>query len=141
MAGPTNRKVIAGPRPAPFLVDAGEERQNGARADRQHEPPQGRGRIGHVLRGRAAQVARDGLFGHQRSQRAGDEEGRQQAQQHVRGQVRRQTAQARLQQLQNERDCIHESCSNLQTMTSTSRPNRSSPCASAKKRRRIQSAT
>ena len=84
------------PQPSALFVDAGKEGHDGAGAHGQHAPRQRRRRIGDVLGRVAPQEARDGLFGHQGRQAAGDEKGRQQAEQDVRRQVGGQVAQATL---------------------------------------------
>ena len=85
-----------------FAVNAGEQRHDGARADRNQRTGQGGGRVGNIGGGVPAQPARDAGFRDERRHGAGDEEGRQQAQQHVCGQVRRQASGSAVQQCQQQ---------------------------------------
>ena len=92
-----------------LLVDAGEERNDGARAHRQQRTRGGGGRVGHGLAGVAPEEAGDGLLGDQRRHRAGDEEGRQQAQQHVGREIGGQIAQTAIEDGKNPgRQRIHD---------------------------------
>jgi len=70
-----------------LAVDAGEQRDDRARADREHAAGERGGRIGDALGGVAPQIARDRFLRHQRRQGPRDEERRDQAQEHVRGEV------------------------------------------------------
>jgi hypothetical protein len=85
-----------------LAVDAGKQRHDGAGADRQQRAGSGGGRIGDMGRRAAPEPARDAGLRDQRRHRAGNEEGRQQAQQHMRGQIGRQAAGAAMEQFQHE---------------------------------------
>ncbi len=84
--------------------DPGKQRNDRARADGEQRPGGGSrgvgGRPGRV----AAEEAGDGLLRDQRRHRPGDEERRQQAEQHVRGEVGGEVPQAALEQGRAERD-------------------------------------
>ena len=85
-------------QPGALLVDARKEGHDGTGAHSQNEPSQRCRGIRDVLVGFAAQIAGDGFAGHQGSQPTGDKERRQQAEQHVCGEIGGQVAQATLKQ-------------------------------------------
>ena len=70
-----------------LAVDAGEQRDDRARADREHAAGERGCRIGDALGGVAPQIARDRLLRHQRRQGSRDEERRNETQEHVCGKV------------------------------------------------------
>ncbi len=84
------------PNPGAFLVDPGEERNDGAGAHCQHRAGQGRRRVRDHLGRVAPQEARDGVLGDQGGHRPRDVEGGQEAQQHMCSQVGCQVARAAL---------------------------------------------
>ena len=69
--------------PGAALVDAGEERQHRARADRQDGARDGGHRVRHPLAGARAQVAQHRRLADEQPDGPGDEERRHQAEQHV----------------------------------------------------------
>ncbi len=88
------------PQPGTFLVDAGEQRHDGAGAHRQQRAGRRRGRVGHAVGRATAQPARDAGLGNQRGHGAGNEECRQQAQQHMGREVGGQVAGPAIHQVQ-----------------------------------------
>ena len=71
------------PETGAALVDAGEERQHRAGADRQDGARHRGHRVGHELARDGAQVLHDRALADEDADGAGDEEGRHQAEQHV----------------------------------------------------------
>ncbi|MYZ54203.1 tRNA (adenosine(37)-N6)-threonylcarbamoyltransferase complex dimerization subunit type 1 TsaB, partial [Malikia spinosa] len=71
------------PEAGALAVEAGKRRHEGAGADRQQRTGSGGGRIGDMGRRAAPEPARDAGLRDQRRHRTGNEEGRQQAQQHM----------------------------------------------------------
>ncbi len=94
------------PQSRALLVDAGKEGHDRARADGEHKTAHRRRGVRDPLGRVAAQVLCDRFLGYQCGQCASDEKGRQQTEQHVRGQVGRQRAQPGLQQLNGIRQDV-----------------------------------
>ncbi len=80
------------PQPGSFLINARKKRDDRAGTNRQQETRRSRGRVRDESRGVAPEVTRDGFLGDQRGHRSRDVKSRQEAQQHMRGQVSRQVA-------------------------------------------------
>jgi hypothetical protein len=85
-----------------FAIDARKQRHNGARADSNQRSGQCRRRVGHVGRRMPAQPAGDTGLRNEGRHGAGNEERRQQAEQHVGRQVGGQTTCPAIEQLEYE---------------------------------------
>ena len=81
------QKSDGGPQTGSLFINAGEKRNDGAGADRQQRTGGRRRGVGDVFGRLAPQKTHDRFARDERRHAAGDEEGRQQAEQHVRGKI------------------------------------------------------